>query len=141
MRSLNIQNESVTSPWILLVDDEAFNLEILEELLSDCGYQTETASNGREACEILSAQPEKYAVILLDRMMPEMNGYDVCVVMKADAELNMIPVILLTGVDKAFFQTVYSKHMGMMTEADDYIAKPVEAKELAECVASFLGKD
>jgi len=53
--------------------------------------------------------------------------------------LKKIPIILLTGVDKAFFQTTYSKHMGMMTEADDYIAKPVDAEELSERVAFFLG--
>ncbi|MBW2108519.1 MAG: response regulator, partial [Deltaproteobacteria bacterium] len=80
-------------------------------------------------------------LVILDVMMPEMNGYDVCVVMKADSDLSRIPVVLLTGVDKTFFKTVYTKHMGLMTEADDYIAKPVDPEELARRIASFFDKD
>ena len=124
---------------IVLVDDDVEFCEATKILLESRGYQVVLAYDGKEGLQ--KVRQEKPDLVILDVMMPEMNGYDVCVVMKADSELNMIPVMLLTGVDKAFFQTAYTKHMGMMTEADDYIAKPVEAEELAERVASFLGKD
>ena len=82
MRSLNVQNVVDLKPCLLLVDDEVFNLEILEEILDDCGFQTDTAKNGREACELLDANPEKYQAVLLDRMMPEMGGMEVTQYMK-----------------------------------------------------------
>ena len=74
MRSLKVHNVIDLKPCLLLVDDEVFNLEILEELLDDYGYQTDSAENGRQACDLLSANPDKYQAVLLDRMMPEM-GY------------------------------------------------------------------
>jgi DNA-binding response OmpR family regulator len=124
---------------IVFVDDDVEFCEATKILLESLAYEVILAYDGKEGLE--KVRREKPDLVILDVMMPEMNGYDVCVVMKADSKLNMIPVILLTGVDKAFFQTAYTKHMGMMTEADDYIAKPVEAEELAERVASFLGED
>ena len=123
---------------IALVDDDVEFCEATKLLLESQGYEVTLAYDGKEGLEKI--RREKPDLVILDVMMPQMNGYDVCVVLKADPELSMIPVILLTGVDKAFFQTAYTKHMGMMTEADDYIAKPVEAHELAERVAFFIGK-
>ena len=123
---------------ITLIDDDIEFCQATQILLESLGYEITLAHDGKKGLEkIREVKPD---LVILDVMMPEMNGYDVCVVLKADPELQKIPVILLTGVDKAFFQTGYSKHMGMMTEADDYIAKPVEADELAERVASFLGE-
>jgi two-component system alkaline phosphatase synthesis response regulator PhoP len=124
---------------ITLVDDDVDFCEATQILLESLGYEVTLAYDGKQGLE--KVRSEKPDLVILDVMMPQMNGYDVCVVLKADSELKAIPVILLTGVDKAFFQTAYSKHMGMMTEADDYIAKPVDAEELAERVASCLGKD
>lgn len=124
---------------ITLVDDDVDFCEATQILLESQGYEVTLAYDGKGGLEkIREAKPD---LVILDVMMPEMNGYDVCVVLKADPELKQIPVILLTGVDKAFFQTAYSKYMGMMTEADDYIAKPVDAEKLSERVASFLSKD
>jgi DNA-binding response OmpR family regulator len=96
------------------------------------------AHDGKKGLE--KARHEKPGMIILDVMMPAMKGYDAFVVMKSEPNLKMMPVILLTGVDKAFFQTAYAKHMRLMTEADDYIAKPGSAEELVERVTDFLGK-
>lgn len=123
---------------ILLVDDDVEFCEATKMFLEGQGYDVALAYDGKEGLD--KVRSEKPDLVILDVMMPEMNGYDVCVVMKADPALSKVPVILLTGVDKAFFQTAYTKHMGLMTEADDYIAKPVETEELAKHVETFLGK-
>ncbi|NVM57664.1 MAG: response regulator, partial [Desulfobacterales bacterium] len=94
--------------------------------------------DGKEGLE--KVRLEKPELVILDVMMPEMNGYDVCVVLKADPELKKIPVILLTAVDQAIFRTTYTQHMGLMTEADDYIAKPVEPGELVKRVEGLLNR-
>jgi two-component system alkaline phosphatase synthesis response regulator PhoP len=122
---------------ITLVDDDVEFCEATQILLESMGYEVTIAYDGKHGLEkIRKTKPD---LVILDVMMPEMNGYDLCVVLKADPELKEIPVILLTGVDKAYFQTAYSKHMGMMTEADDYIAKPVDSEELSKRVSSFIG--
>jgi len=87
---------------------------------------------------VRAEQPD---LVILDVMMPEMNGYDVCVVLKADPELKKIPVILLTAVDQALFKTTYTQAMGLMTEAEDYIAKPVEPAELVKRIEALPTKD
>jgi two-component system alkaline phosphatase synthesis response regulator PhoP len=115
---------------ILLVDDDVEFCEATKLLLDSRGYEVILAHDGKAGLD--KAQAEKPDLVILDVMMPEMNRYDVCVVLKADEELKKIPVILLTAVDKALFQTTYTKVMGCMTEADDYIPKPVEPEELVK---------
>ena len=122
---------------VLLVDDDVELCEAIKVLLESKDYEVVMAHNGKEGLERVRA--EHPDLVILDVMMPEMNGYDVCVVLKADPKLKRIPVILLTGVDQAVFQTTYSQQMGLMTEADDYIAKPVEPDELVKRVQDFLG--
>ncbi|MDL1974878.1 MAG: response regulator transcription factor [Deltaproteobacteria bacterium] len=121
---------------ILLVDDDYDFCEATELLLQARGYDVTMAHDGEEGLEkVRSRQPD---LVILDVMMPKMNGYDVCVVMKADPELSAIPVILLTAVGQEMFKTPYTKEMGLMTEADDYIAKPVEPQELLERIEALL---
>ena len=124
---------------VLFVDDDVDFCEVAKILLESKGYEVVLAYDGKEGLEKVRA--EKPDLVILDVMMPEMNGYDVCVVVKADPELKKIPVILLTGVDQALFKTTYTNVMGLMTEADDYIAKPVEPEELAKRVEELLSKD
>ena len=87
------------SPVILVVDDEPLNLDIIEEFLTSKGhtYIVETANDGIEAMEKLEADPNKYDVLLLDRMMPRMSGMEVLEKMSAHSELKYIPVILQTA--------------------------------------------
>lgn len=122
---------------VLLVDDDVELCEAIKVLLESKDYEVVMAHNGKEGLEKVRAEHPN--LVILDVMMPEMNGYDVCVVLKADPKLKRIPVILLTGVDQAFFRTTYSRQMGLMTEADDYIAKPVEPGELVKRVRELLG--
>ncbi len=121
---------------IALVDDDVDFCEATKLLLESKGYAVVLAHDGKEGLDMIRL--EHPDLIILDVMMPEMNGYDVCVVLKEDETLSKIPVILLTAVDQAFFRTTYSKHMGLMTEADEYIPKPVASEDLVACVESFM---
>lgn len=129
MRSLNVKNVIDLKPCVLLVDDEIFNLEILEELLDDSGYQTECAGNGRVACELLGANPEKYQAVLLDRMMPEMGGLEVTEFMKRDPQLSKIPVIMQSA--KAAKQDIQD---GLNAGILYYLTKPFAKHELLSIV-------
>jgi len=124
---------------VLLVDDDVDFCEAAKLLLDSKGYEVVLAHDGKEGLEKVRA--ENPDLVILDVMMPEMNGYDVCVVLKADPEFKNTPVILLTAVDQALFKTTYTKAMGLMTEADDYIAKPVEPQDLVRRVEGWLNKD
>ena len=124
---------------VLLVDDDVEFCEATKLLLESKSYEVVAAHDGKEG--LAKVRAEKPDLVILDVMMPEMNGYDVCVVLKADQELKEIPVILLTAVDQMHFKTTYTRVMGCMTEADDYIAKPVEPEELVHRVEDVLIKE
>jgi putative two-component system response regulator len=102
---------------ILVVDDTPENIDVLNGILSD-QYDVKVAINGKMALKI--AQNLKPDLILLDIMMPEMDGYEVCTRLKADMETQKIPVIFVTAKD----QTVDEAH-GFEVGAVDYITKPV----------------
>lgn len=121
---------------ILIVDDDLDFCEATKLILESKAYKVNVAHDGKEGLEkVRSEEPD---LVILDVMMPEMNGYDVCVIMKADPGLSSIPVILLTAVNQEMFKTSFTKEMGLMTEADDYIAKPVEPEDLVEAIEALL---
>ena len=91
---------------------------------------------GVEGLEKVRANPPD--AIVLDIMMPEMDGYQVCKKLKADEKYTDIPVILLTAVASHVTSTRYSHADGMSTEADDYIAKPASAEEITESIKRLL---
>ena len=108
---------------ILIVDDEPFNLDLLEQELADYDYTIERAEDGVEALEkTASFRPD---VILLDYMMPRMNGLEVVKHLRASSDHKGIPVILLTA--KA---TQEDKVAGLDAGADDYVTKPFDSVEL-----------
>jgi two-component system alkaline phosphatase synthesis response regulator PhoP len=124
---------------ILIVDDDLDFCEATKLILESKAYKVSLAHDGKEGIE--KVRSEEIDLVILDVMMPEMNGYDVCVVMKADPELSSIPVILLTAVNQEMFRTSFTKEMGLMTEADDYIAKPVEPEDLVEAIEALLKRE
>src|SRR5690242_1920396 len=85
---------STPRPTVLVVDDTPANLSLLAGLLRD-NYRVLLANNGSKALELAKAEPP--ALILLDVMMPEMDGYEVCRRLKADARLARVPVLFLTA--------------------------------------------
>jgi diguanylate cyclase (GGDEF)-like protein len=116
---------------ILIVDDEPAIVELLEEHLQSEGYDTEHAFSGEEAL----ARLEKSApdLVILDLMLPGMDGYEVCRLMQADARLNHVPVIMLTARS-----AVQNKVLGYRRGADDYIVKPFDPDELSVRVRAQL---
>jgi putative two-component system response regulator len=103
---------------ILMVDDNTTNLQVLREILQGLGHKLLAAKNGRSALSIArKAQP---SLILLDIMMPEMDGYEVCRRLKASEETRHIPVIFLTALTDAADET-----KGLHLGAVDYITKPL----------------
>ena len=121
---------------ILVVDDEPDFCSIVQGQLEKEGYEVELAYNGVEGLEKIRANPPD--AIVLDVMMPEMDGYEVCKELKADEATAGIPVILLTAVASHVTSTRYSHADGMSTEADDYIAKPASAEEICDSIKGLL---
>ena len=101
------------------------------------GFEVELAYNGVEGMEKVRNHPPD--AIVLDVMMPEKDGYEMCRELKADAGLCGIPVLLLTAVASHVTSTRYSHADGMSTEADDYIAKPASAEQILESLKRMLG--
>jgi two-component system alkaline phosphatase synthesis response regulator PhoP len=121
---------------ILLVDDDADFTEAVKLLLESRSYEVTAANDGKEGLK--KVQTEEPDLIILDVMMPEMDGYQVCARLKADPKYRQIPILLLTAVGEAITTTTYTKEMGMKIEADDYIPKPVEPIEIVERVEKLL---
>ncbi|GGA19690.1 response regulator [Okeania sp. KiyG1] len=116
---------------ILVVDDEPDNVTLLEELLTSAGYVTISANGGKEALEAASnSHPD---LILLDVMMPEIDGFEVCNRLRQSPQLETIPIIFLTALDDE-----NSKLKGLELMGDDYITKPFNSRLLLAKVANIL---
>jgi two-component system alkaline phosphatase synthesis response regulator PhoP len=116
---------------ILLVDDEPDILEIVGYNLSQEGYKIVTASNGKEA--ILMAKRERPQLIIMDVMMPEMDGIEACENIRKIPELSQIIIAFLTARSED-----YSQLAGFEVGADDYITKPIKPKLLVSKVKALL---
>jgi adenylate cyclase len=119
------------TPHILLVDDDPTNLFLLEELLLSEGYLPVLADSGTEALAITARSiPD---LILLDVMMPEMDGFEVCRRLREDKRLQTVPIIFLTALDDE-----ESRLRGLEMMGDDYLTKPINSKLLLTKIASIL---
>ena len=123
---------------ILIVDDDPDLVEAVTMILESKKYDVAAAYGGLEGLE--KAKTEKPDLIVLDVMMPDKDGYAVCKEMKADPQLKKIPILLLTAVVSKIPTTHYTQQMGMETEADDYMDKPVEPAELVNRIEVLLAK-
>lgn len=121
---------------ILVVDDEPDFASIVKGNLEKEGFEVELAYNGVEGLEKVQANPPD--AIVLDVMMPEMDGYELCRKLKSDSKYEDIPIVLLTAVADHVSSTRYSHHDGMATEADDYLAKPASAEDITDSVRHLL---
>jgi adenylate cyclase len=115
---------------ILVVDDLPQNVRLLEAVLAPRGYVTATALSGREALERVVSDP--IDLVLLDIVMPEMDGYEVCRALRADASTRFLPVVMITASGEQ------EKVAAIEAGADDFIAKPFDQAELLARVGSLL---
>lgn len=122
---------------ILVVDDEPDFASIVQGNLEKEGFEVEVAYDGVEGLEKVKANPPD--AIVLDVMMPEMDGYKMCSELKADEKYADIPVLMLTAVADRVPSTRYSHYDGMSMEADDYLPKPASAEDITESIKSLLG--
>jgi DNA-binding response OmpR family regulator len=118
---------------ILIVDDYPQLVEALKLRLEATGYQVITAADGQEGLSL--ARRESPDLIILDVMLPKMNGYKVCRFLKFDAKYKNIPIIMLTSRGGA-----NDMQMGKATGANAYVVKPYDPKVLMSLVQRFLGE-
>lgn len=118
---------------ILIADDEQNIVISIEFLLRREGFEVVVAGDGEEA--LAKARSEKPDLLLLDVMMPKMNGFDVCQALRADAQLAGIRVLMLTAKGR---ETEVSKGLGL--GADAYMTKPFSTKELVSQVRILLAE-
>ena len=118
---------------ILVVDDEIYIVHILDFSLGMEGYEVITALDGEEALE--KANEHKPDLVVLDIMMPKMDGYETCKALKANETTKNIPVILLSAKGRNVdMQTGYD------VGADEYITKPFSPRKLVDRINAILGK-
>ncbi len=122
-------------PTILVVDDEALNLLLINEYLKQCGYRLIAARDGVEAWERLQAEPGETDVVVLDLMMPRMDGMEVLRRIKSHSQLQFLPVILQTALSAP-----EDIHQGIRAGAYYYLTKPF-AKEMLRSVVATAVQD
>lgn len=118
-------------PKILIVDDETDAVELLKFNLKPAGFDTVAAYNGAEA--IQKARQDAPDIILLDLMLPEMDGLEVCKLLRGDSATNEIPIIILTAKTAEI-----DRVLGLEFGADDYLTKPFSIRELILRIRNLL---
>jgi len=125
------QKEEHMAKVILVVEDEPKSLKLIRDLLQVSGYKTIEATDGEKGVEL--AKAKKPDLILMDIMMPKMDGYTACREIKMDKATKAIPVVMLTFLDQEL-----NKELGRDMGADGYITKPVNHQELLDVINRFL---
>jgi CheY-like chemotaxis protein len=116
---------------ILIVDDEPLNVDYLEQELESVGFVTETAADGLEALERVAAAPPD--LVLLDVMMPRMDGISALRILKGDPDTRLIPVVLMTALN-----AVEDRVRGIEAGADAFLSKPVDDRVLLARIRTAL---
>lgn len=118
---------------ILVVEDEAAEARLLQLLLESAGY--EVHSEGRGTSAITYAAEHRLDLIILDLRLPDMGGYDVCRELRRLLHPWVVPMVMLTGMDKPIDQL-----RGFAHGADAYLTKPCESDELLKTISSLLNE-
>lgn len=121
----------MSMPIVLVVDDNAQNVELLEAYLVPEKYDVVTAYDGVEALERVEERPPD--IVLLDVMMPRMNGYEVCKTLKADEQTRFIPIVMITALKE-----LEDKIQSIEAGADDFLTKPFNKLELLTRIRSLI---
>jgi len=125
----------ISTKMILCIEDEQEMIDLIRLILSRRGFEIRGANGGKEGLEII--RNEHPDLVLLDLMMPEMDGWEVYQQMKADEATKNIPVIVVTAKAQSI-----DKVLGLhIAKVDDYIAKPFSPQELLTSVDTVLGRN
>lgn len=123
---------------IMVVEDNIDESKLIKMALEPEGYEVVTAMNGREAKEkIGDANPN---FVILDVMMPEMDGFHFCSWLRSNENYKDIPVVLLTGVAEHIYDSKYPLKGVMEADADEYLEKPVKPEVLLETISKLIKK-
>lgn len=122
------EDKNMSNNKVLIVDDDAHISELIKVYFENDGFSTVVANNGKKAVELFKA--EAPSIVILDVMMPEMDGWQVC---REIRRVSNIPIIMLTAKGETF-----DKVLGLELGADDYMVKPFEPKELIARVKAVL---
>jgi two-component system cell cycle response regulator DivK len=118
---------------ILIVEDEPKNLKLFRDLLNASGYKTIEATDGKQGVEL--AKAKKPDLILMDVMMPKMDGLEATRILKADATTSNIPILALTS-----YAMKGDKERILQAGCDGYLAKPINIKEFLQEVTKYLSE-
>lgn len=127
----SVSADADTPATVLIVDDQADNLILMTRYLRAKGYSTRTAGNGIEA--LAAIELERPDLVLLDVIMPEMDGFKACEAIKSNPETMFLPVVLVTALDSR-----KDKLKGLEAGADEFLSKPVNKEELLIRVRSLI---
>ncbi len=116
---------------ILIIEDDPKSLKLIRDLLQLSGFTTIEATDGKQGVEL--AKAKKPDLILMDIMMPKMDGYTACNAIRTDKATKAIPVVMLTVLDSEL-----NKELGRDVGADGYITKPFTRQELLDVISQFL---
>lgn len=118
---------------ILIVDDDEQATTLLEKVLAIKGHQATSVNDSAETLQVMNnITPD---LILLDLMMPEPNGFEVCKMLRADPTFSSIPIVIVTAMDDN-----ESKETAYAAGANDYLTKPFRIDALAQAIDSLIGK-
>jgi two-component system, cell cycle response regulator len=121
-------------PTVLIADDSPLVLRMIEKMLAAAGFKVLTARDGLEACD--TAIAEELSLVILDVMMPRMNGYQACRLLKTEPATRNLPVVILTSKDQAG-----DRFWGMETGADYYVTKNADPQRLVDLVKNILADE
>lgn len=119
---------------VLVVDDNQDAINILSAILKKAGYLVGVAKDGQEALQKLNGDIP--ALILLDVMMPKMDGYEVCKAIKTNPAVSQIPILMISAKTDGV-----SQKRGLEVGAADYLMKPIQPNEILRKVKQYLGED
>jgi len=118
-------------PTILVVEDSALNRKLIETVLKPHGYRVIAAENGRQAVDL--ALQERPDLILMDVMMPMMNGYEAARLIRGQGEINAVPIIALTASAMP-----HERDRALEAGCDGYVSKPIDTRAFLDQIRHFL---
>ena len=130
-----VVSEIVALPSVLIVDDDIDLTDLLSQLLTRKGMRPVTAANGKQCLELVRYHPGAIDVIVMDITMPEMDGLQVCAVLKQIEKTREIPIILLTAKDDAAV-----RHASATLGVAEFLMKPVSGQDLIASIQAQLAK-